>query len=87
MPRPASGYAPQGLDASSAPYDPQAHYATPPDPESGQLMTPTESSNAFATMTLPQDNSWYMDSGATSHMTNSSSNLMPLFSLSTPNHI
>lgn len=50
-------------------------------------MTPTELGNAFATMTLPQDNSWYMVSGATAHMTNSSGTLMPLFKLSTLNHI
>lgn len=53
----------------------------------GPLITPTELGNSFATMTLPLDNSWYMDSDAMAHMTNSSGTVMPLFNLSTNNHI
>ncbi|XP_021757187.1 uncharacterized protein LOC110722226 [Chenopodium quinoa] len=34
-------------------------------------MTPTDLASSFSTMTLPNpDNQWYVDSGATSHMTN-----------------
>lgn len=52
----------------------------------GLLMTPTELGNSFAIITLPQGNSWYMDSGAATHITNSSCTLMPLFNLSANNH-
>lgn len=49
------------------------------------LMTPTELGNTFATMsmTLPQDGSWYVDSGAMSHMINNGGTLKPLINLST----
>lgn len=51
-------------------------------------MTPTGLGHAFSTMTLPHpDDDWYMDSGASSHMTHTSVNLLPLFDLSTKNHI
>ncbi|XP_021715355.1 uncharacterized protein LOC110683317 [Chenopodium quinoa] len=37
----------------------------------GQPMTPTDLAASFSTMTLPNpDNQWYVDSGATSHVTN-----------------
>lgn len=74
--------------APHASYRPYAHYATPSSyPEYRLFMTPTELGNVFFTMTHPHDNSWYMNSGATSHMTHSSSTLMPLFNLSTQNYI
>ena len=63
----------------------QATYAT--YPEYGPFMNPTELGNVFATMNLPRDNSLYMDSGATAHIRNSSYTVMPLFNLSTPDHI
>lgn len=51
-------------------------------------MTATELGTTFSTMTLPHpDDIWYMDSGATSHMTHNSGTLMPLFNLSTKHHI
>lgn len=51
-------------------------------------MTPTEPGNAFSTMTFSQsDDAWYMDFGATSHITHSSSSLLPLFKLTTKIHI
>ncbi|XP_021738378.1 uncharacterized protein LOC110704872 [Chenopodium quinoa] len=54
----------------------------------GQPMTPTELSSAYSTPGLsPPDNGWYMDSGATSHMSHTSGNLLPLLQLSTNNHI
>ena len=54
----------------------------------GRLYTPTELGSSYSTMTLPNpDNGWYMDSGATSHMTHNSGTLMPLFNLSTKNSI
>lgn len=56
-------------------------------PDYWNLMRPTELENLFAMMALPQDNSWYMDSDATTHMMNSSRTLLPIFNLNTHNHI
>lgn len=51
-------------------------------------MTPTELGNAFSTMTLSHlDDAWYMDVDTTSHMTHNLGNLLPLYTLSTKNHI
>lgn len=66
---------------------PQIHATYAPYPDHEPTMTPSELANSFATMTLPQDNSWYMDSGATAHMTNSLGTFIPLINISTPNHI
>ncbi|XP_021723950.1 uncharacterized protein LOC110691340 [Chenopodium quinoa] len=64
----------------------QAYYSG--SPMYGQPMTPTELGSASSTPGLsPPDIGWYMDSGATSHMTHTSGNLLPLFQLSTNNHI
>ncbi|XP_021733887.1 uncharacterized protein LOC110700632 isoform X2 [Chenopodium quinoa] len=55
----------------SGPYPQQQQQFQPQGSEYGSAMTPTELGNSFATMSLQNyDPSWYMDSGATSHMTN-----------------
>lgn len=68
------------------PYRPGPHPTIPQAPphayyssylDYGPTMTPINLANSFSTMTLPMGNSWYMDSGASAHMTNSSGILMP----------
>ncbi|XP_021756018.1 acidic proline-rich protein PRP25-like [Chenopodium quinoa] len=57
---------PRGQQAPPA----QQHAYLTAQPGYGQLMTPTELGNAFSTMTLVNpDDGWYMDWGASSHMT------------------
>ncbi|KAI3684681.1 hypothetical protein L6452_33906 [Arctium lappa] len=64
-------------------------FLAPTSPSSyGNLMTPTELGNSFQTMSLQQpDNAWYMDTGATSHLTRNFGMIPKLFNLSTPNFI
>ena len=51
-------------------------------------MTPTDLGNAFSTMGFqPHDDLWFMDTCATSHMTNNAGTLLPIFNLSTHNRI
>ncbi|XP_021757143.1 uncharacterized protein LOC110722184 [Chenopodium quinoa] len=76
-------------------YQPQPILTRPPQqaysngPASyGPPMTLTELGSAYSSMTFSTpENRWYMDSGATSHMTNNVDTLLPLFNLSTNNHI
>lgn len=69
-----------------APHPPRTYGAGPTSYDS--LMTPTKLGATFSTITLPHPNdAWYIDSGAACHMTHSSGNLLPLFNLSTKNHI
>jgi hypothetical protein len=50
--------------------------------------SPTDIENAIHTLSLAQpDPSWYMDTGATSHMTSSQGNLSSYFKLSRNNKI
>ncbi|XP_021749891.1 uncharacterized protein LOC110715611 [Chenopodium quinoa] len=61
---------PSGPSLTSGPS--QQAYMASPSPY-GRLYTPMELGSAYSTMTLPNpDNGWYMDSGATSHMTHNS---------------
>ncbi|KAD2394048.1 hypothetical protein E3N88_41025 [Mikania micrantha] len=67
-PKPPS--VPHAAPGILGPRPPQAYSA------SENSFTPTDLEQAFHTMTLtPPDQNWYMDSGATSHMTNTSGNL------------
>ncbi|KAJ9537899.1 hypothetical protein OSB04_030632 [Centaurea solstitialis] len=72
-PQPASFQQPHALLAPQSPYP------------YGMLLTPTDLGNAFNTMSLQQpDDAWYMDTGATSHLTNNRGIFPKLFNLSTP---
>ncbi|KAJ9543733.1 hypothetical protein OSB04_023440 [Centaurea solstitialis] len=67
----------QGL-LGPAPRAPQAFFASPPDnnPELQSTALP----NAFSAMTLQQpEDTWYMDTGASSHMTSNPGNLRTFF--------
>ncbi|XP_021764347.1 uncharacterized protein LOC110728945 [Chenopodium quinoa] len=65
-----------------------AYYAAPQQTVYGPPMTPSEFGQAYSSMSLePPDNEWYMDTGATSHMTRDSGNFSKLFSLSFPQYI
>lgn len=51
-------------------------------------MTPTDLINAIHTMQLqPPDNTWYMDTGSTAHLTNDSGMLSNIYFLSKPRYI
>lgn len=55
-------------------------------PQSQLTAVPTvDFAQAFNTLTLadPSDNQWYMDSGATSHLSNGAGNLKSVFNLGT----
>ena len=56
-------------------------------PGAANLVPTTDFASAFNTMTLmePSDHQWYMDSGATAHLTNNSGNLRTTFNTGT-NH-
>ncbi|KAJ9545524.1 hypothetical protein OSB04_025231 [Centaurea solstitialis] len=59
-----------------APSEPQAHFTTATPPPHGDPMTPTDLGAAFQAMQVQTpDNSWYMDTGSTSHITNDAGNL------------
>jgi hypothetical protein len=60
---------------------PQAHYAYQ------QAYHPTQLAQAFQTMTLNPDQNWYMDTGATHHMSHTSGNLSDYFNNDRSNHI
>ncbi|KAL2940317.1 Retrovirus-related Pol polyprotein from transposon RE1 [Bienertia sinuspersici] len=60
----------------------QAYFSSAPSPYPGYV--PTNIEQAMHTMSLADPN-YYMDTGATSHMTNSQGNLSPYFNLS--NHV
>ncbi|XP_021757479.1 uncharacterized protein LOC110722517 [Chenopodium quinoa] len=67
-------------------YSQQAY--TIDQPQYGPSMTPTEFNSTYSSMNFPNpENGWYMDSGATSHMTNNAGTLLPFFNLSTNYHI
>ncbi|KAL2894569.1 Retrovirus-related Pol polyprotein from transposon RE2 [Bienertia sinuspersici] len=65
------------------PRPPQAYFTSNPYPPSGYM--PTNIDQAMHTMSLADPN-YYMDTGATSHMTNSQGNLSSYFRLSKNNH-
>lgn len=65
---------------------PQQAYNANMVPSTGY--TPTDIEAAIHTLTLsPPDENWYMDTGATSHMTSNSGTLAPYFNLSSDNKI
>lgn len=71
-----------------SPTTPQAHYMADPNTMHGPTMTPTDLASAFHTMQLqPPDNTWYMDTASTNHLTNDAGNISHLFSLSKPRSI
>ncbi|XP_021724340.1 uncharacterized protein LOC110691714 [Chenopodium quinoa] len=76
-----SGWArPQGLKHQPGLLGPCPHQAYA---ASQQSYAPTDIEGALHTMTLQQpDPSWYMDTGATSHMTSTNGNLSSYFNLS-----
>ncbi|KAL2936002.1 Retrovirus-related Pol polyprotein from transposon RE1 [Bienertia sinuspersici] len=61
---------------------PQAYYVAPPSSASSSGYVPTNIEQAMYTMSLADPN-YYMDTGATSHMTHSEGNLSPYFNLRT----
>ncbi|KAJ9551616.1 hypothetical protein OSB04_015661 [Centaurea solstitialis] len=62
---------PNSMPQQQAFFAPHNHTAAP----YGQLMSPTELGNAFSTMTIQQpDDNWYIDTGATSHLTRTAEN-------------
>ncbi|GKB89001.1 hypothetical protein Tco_0961273 [Tanacetum coccineum] len=88
--------------ASPPPSFPTAPWSRPTPPPSGSQgilgprptqtyaasTVPTELDQAFNTMSLnPPDDQWYMDTGATSHMTTSPGTFSSYFKLSIPKHI
>ncbi|KAJ9565309.1 hypothetical protein OSB04_001275 [Centaurea solstitialis] len=89
-PYPTSGWAPRGPTSPRpnsqgilGPRPQQAYYSQTPS-----SYAPTEIDAVFNTMSLntPEDQ-WYMDTGATSHMTSNQGTLSNLFNLCTPHHI
>ncbi|XP_021757509.1 uncharacterized protein LOC110722552 [Chenopodium quinoa] len=66
----------------------QAYYVGSAQSSYGQLMSPTDFGQDYSSMSLQSpNNGWYMDTGATSHMTRDSGNLSKLFNLSIPQFI